>query len=134
MISNININLIVFDSVIFDKENKTMNILDGTKGIYSYKDIVRYAILNEKSKYRGKGEPFTALVPKGMGFTGFFVDQFLFVGIKISMNDGKILAIYISKEKTQVGTDQYIRDKKEAEKICEFLEKVVEKYQNKETD
>lgn len=121
-------NLVIFEDVIFDKENKTMKILSGSEGVYSYKDIVRCAVLNEKAKYKGKSEPFTALIPNGMGFTGFFIDYFLFVGIKVVMNDGKVLAIYISKQKTQVGTDQYIKERKEANEICEFINKIIKKY------
>ena len=32
---------------------------------YSYSDVVRVSVLNEKAKYKGKGVPFTAILPSG---------------------------------------------------------------------
>lgn len=37
------------------------------------------------------------------------------------MKDETILAIYVSKEKTMVNTNQYIKDRKVAEKIKEII-------------
>ena len=73
--------------------------------------------LNEKASKRGKQEPFLAVVPNGPLPAGIFSEPYLFVGLKIIMKDGTICAIYVSKEKTQVGTDQYKEDRKEAEAI-----------------
>lgn len=49
-----------------------------------------------------------------------------FVGVKIVLKDGTILAIYVSKEKTMVNTNQYIQDRKVAEKIKEVMKNVCE--------
>ena len=107
-----------FRSVIIDDNNRTFTILDGTKGEYKVDDILRDGIFNEKAKYKGTGVPFTAVIPRGPGAAGIFYSQ-LYVGLKITMKDESVLAIYVSQEQTQVGTDQYVRDDKEAKDIYE---------------
>ena len=42
--------------------NKQFSIPSDT---YSYSDVVRVSALNEKAKYKGKGVPFTAILPSG---------------------------------------------------------------------
>ena len=100
----------------FDDLNKQFAIESGT---YSYSDVVRVSVLNEKAK--GKGIPFTAILPSGPLPAGILQDPYLFVGVKVVLKDGTVLAIYISKEKTMVNTDQYIQDRKVAEKIKEII-------------
>lgn len=46
----------------FDDLNKQFAIESGT---YSYCDVARVSVLNEKAKYKGKGVPFTAILPSG---------------------------------------------------------------------
>ena len=41
--------------VKFDDSCKQFEILTGTQGKYSYDDVIRVAVLNEKAKYKGKG-------------------------------------------------------------------------------
>lgn len=120
----------IFNDVIFDKEKKTMKIIDGTVGTYHYPDIIRCAVLNEKASHRGKDVPFTAVVPRGMGISGILTEPYLYVGIKVIMKDETILAIYVSKEKTLIGTDQYTKDSKEANEIKSFIDKIIAKYQS----
>lgn len=105
----------------FDNLNKQFTIQSGT---YSYSDLVRVSVLNEKAKYKGKGIPFTAIVPSGPLPSGILQNPYLFVGVKVVLKDGTILAIYISKEKTMVNTNQYIQDRKVAEKIKEVMKDV----------
>lgn len=105
----------------FDDLNKQFAIESGT---YSYCDVARVSVLNEKAKYKGKGVPFTAILPSGPLPAGILQDPYLFVGVKVVLNDGTVLAIYISKEKTMVNTDQYIQDRKVAEKIKEVMKNV----------
>lgn len=114
-----------FDSVVFDDQNQAYTILDGTKGTYAYQDVARVSILNEKAKYKGKGVPFCAVLPSGPLPSGILSNPYLYVGVKIVLKDGSVLAIYVSKEKTMVNTDAYIRDWKNAEKIEKKLNKVV---------
>ena len=97
----------------------TFEIMDGTTGKYKMNDIDRCDILNEKASKRGLQEPFVALM--GVGATGIFQNPYLYVGIRIRMKDESMLAIYISEEKTQVGTDQYTKDRNEAIRIVKKL-------------
>ena len=46
----------------FDDLNKQFFIPSDT---YSYRDVVCVSVLNEKAKYKGKGVPFTAILPSG---------------------------------------------------------------------
>ncbi|MBU9895963.1 hypothetical protein KSW27_06990 [Holdemanella biformis] len=105
----------------FDDLNKQFAIESGT---YSYCDVARVSVLNEKAKYKGKGVPFTAILPSGPLPAGILQDPYLFVGVKVVLKDGTVLAIYISKEKMMVNTDQYIQDRKVAEKIKEVMKNV----------
>lgn len=107
----------------FDDLNKQFIIPSGR---YSYSDVVRVSVLNEKAKYKGKGIPFTAILPSGPLPSGILQDPYLYVGVKIILKDGTILAIYVSKEKTMVNTNQYIKDRKVAEKIKEVMKNVCE--------
>ena len=112
-----------FNCVMIDQEKNTFQILDGTKGTYSLDAISKVTILNEKASKKGKQEPFLALMPnKGLP-TGVLSDPYLFVGIQITLLSGEKLAIYVSKERTQVGTDQYEKDRQEANKIVSQLKK-----------
>ena len=113
-----------FRSVVFDSDNRMFTILDGTKGEYKVDDILRYGIFNEKAKYKGTGVPFTAVIPRGPGAAGLFYSQ-LYVGLKITLKDESVLAIYVSQEQTQVGTDQYVKDDKEAKAIYETIKKII---------
>lgn len=63
----------------FDDINKQFTIPSGT---YSYSDVVRVSVLNEKAK--GKGIPFTAILPSGPLPFGILQDPYLFVGVKVA--------------------------------------------------
>ena len=73
----------------FDDINKQFTIPSGT---YSYSDVVRVSVLNEKAK--GKGIPFTAILPSGPLPFG----------------------------------NQYIKDRKVAEKIKEVMKKKLNRF------
>lgn len=64
----------------FDDINKQFTIPSGT---YSYSDVVRVSVLNEEAKYKGKGVPFTAILPSGPLPSGILQDPYLFVGVKV---------------------------------------------------
>ena len=113
------------DYVKFDDSCKQFEILNGTQGKYSY-DVTRVSVLNEKAKYKGKGIPFTAVLPGGPLPSGLLQDPYLYVGVKIVLQNETVLAIYVSKEKTMVNTDQYIQDRKIAKKIEEVIKNVCE--------
>lgn len=103
--------------VKFDDSCKQFEIVTGIQGKYSYDDVIRVSVLNEKAKYKGKDVPFTAVLPGGPLPSGLLQDPYLYVGVKIVLKDETVLAIYVSKEKTMVNTDQYIQDRKIAKKI-----------------
>ena len=100
----------------FDDINKQFTIPSGT---YSYSDVVRVSVLNEKAK--GKGIPFTAILPSGPLPSGIQQNPYLFIGVKVVLKDETFLALYVSKEKTMVDTNQYIKDRMDAEKIKEVI-------------
>ena len=105
----------------FDDINKQFTIPSGT---YSYSDVVRVSVLNEKAK--GKGIPFTAILPSGPLPFGILQNPYLFVGVKVVLKDETILALYVSKEKMMVDTNQYIKDRMDAEKIKEVIKDMCE--------
>ena len=74
------------DYVKFDDSCKQFEILNGTQGKYSYDDVTRVSVLNEKAKYKGKGIPFTAVLPGGPLPSGLFQNPYLYVGVKIVLN------------------------------------------------
>ena len=112
--------------VQFDDSRKQFEILTGTQGKYSYDDVIRVSVLNEKAKYKGKGIPFTAVLPGGPLPSGLLQDPYLYVGVKIVLKNDTVLAIYVSKKRTMVNTDQYIQDRKIAKKIEGVIKDVCE--------
>ncbi len=114
------------DYIKFDDSRKQFEIITGRQGKYSYDDVIRVSVLNEKAKYKGKGIPFTAVLPGGPLPSGLLQDPYLYVGVKIVLKNETVLAIYVSKEKTMVNTNQYIQDRKIAKKIEEMIKNVCE--------
>ena len=107
-----------FSSIKIDFSNNAFQILNGTEGKYSLSEIERCVVLNEKAR---KQAPFLALMPSSGLPTGILSTPYLFVGIKIIMKDNRNLAVYVSKNKTQVGTEQYQKDNDEAKQIVKYL-------------
>ena len=121
--------LITFDSVIFDKEEKTFTILDGTIGTYSYKDILKCKMMAEDAKYRGKSDPFShAEAIGGYSLTPRYIQPNIYVGLYIEMKNKTKLAIYTSKEMTRENTLAFNKDKKEAEAIKKIIDTCIHKY------
>lgn len=121
--------LVKYDSIEFNKNDKTFTILNGSTGTYSYTEIVKCSVLNEDSKFRGKTDPFEHQVLGGTAFLSMLGEPSLYVGLKLTMKDNTVLGVYISKEKTFVNSDVYNKDREEAESIKMFIEKIIEKYQ-----
>lgn len=121
--------LVKYDSIEFNKNDKTFTILNGSTGTYSYTEIVKCSVLNEDSKFRGKTDPFEHQVLGGTAFLSMLGEPSLYVGLKLTMRDNTVLGVYISKEKTFVNSDVYNKDREEAESIKLFIEKIIEKYQ-----
>lgn len=117
-----------FESVVFDTDSKTMEIKNGTVGIYPYTEIEKVSVLNEEVKFRGKTPPFSHQVLGGTTFFTIFGGPSCYVGLKVTLKDGKILAIYVSDKIVSPGTDFYRQDHKKAEEIKAFIDKIIQKY------
>lgn len=117
----------IFKNIEFDLKNGTFTILNGTIGTYHLDEVLKCEVLNEKASLKGKQEPFVAIMPARGLPTGFLQSPYLYVGIKFKMKDKKILALYISDNKTQVGADQYMKDREQANRIKEFMDNVIDK-------
>lgn len=122
----------IFESVIFDKRDTSMIILDGTKGTYDYRKIKKCEILHEKARYRNKGEPFKHFIVTGVRIMvqANILERPFNVGLKITMKDGTILGIYTSKQSTRTQTDLHLKDYEEAEKIKALVDRIIEKYKD----
>lgn len=114
-----------FRSIVIDTENKTFEILDGTKGSYNIADIKECTVLNEHAKFRGETKPFFHQIIEGSTVIGLFQPQ-MYVGLKIEMKDDTILGVYVSLDPVLMQTDQQREDRKEAKKIKKILDKVRE--------
>ena len=119
---------IEFDSVSFDLEDKTFTVKNGSIGTYSYKDVLQCNIKNEDAKFKGKTKPFTHCVLYSPGQNCGFLERSIYTGLKLTMRDRQVLAIYVSKERTTLNTDLYRKDQEEAKKIQRLFEKAIHKY------
>ncbi|MEF2781558.1 MAG: hypothetical protein U0N20_00500 [Clostridium sp.] len=114
-----------YRSIIIDTDNKTFEVLDGTVGSYSISDIKKCSVLNEDAKARGNSKPFEHQVLGGVTFLSMAGEPSLYVGLKITMKDDQVIAVYVSEKKTQFNTDLYQKNKKEAEMLKQELEKLM---------
>ncbi len=111
-----------FQSVVFDDENKKLSILIVTCGDVAYSDIEKASIANEDAKFKGKSAPFAHQVLGGVTFMSIAAEPSLYVGIKLTLKDHSVRAIYISDIKTQFNTSIYQKDKEEADKILQLIQ------------
>lgn len=120
----------IFDEVIFDKRDKTMIILNGTKGTYDYRQIKKCEILNEAAHHKGKEEPFKHIIVAGVEWMtqANILERSFYVGLKITMKDNSVLGIYTCNQPTRVQTDIHIKGYNEAKQIKAFIDKIVRKY------
>lgn len=84
---------------------------------YLYSDILKCSIQNEDANFKGKTKPFTHTILDGTTFMAGAVEPMMYVGIKLTLRDGSVIPIYVSKEKVLFNSDMYLSDKKEAESI-----------------
>lgn len=113
--------------ICFNMDEETFQITNGTEGSWPWKNIRSCEVLNEEARFRGKTAPFQHRVYGGGTSMPIFAfgDPALYVGLKITMNDGQELAAYVSKKPVYHNTDPYFRDRKEAEKLAAALQKAV---------
>ena len=81
-----------FQSVVFDDENKKLSILIGSS------------------------------VLGGVTFMSIAAEPSLYVGIKLTLKDHSVRAIYVSDIKTQFNTSIYQKDREEAEEIQKLIQ------------
>ena len=67
-----------------------------------------------------------AILPSGPLPSGTLQNPYLFVGVKVVLKDETFLALYVSKEKTMVNMNQYIKNRMDAEKIKEVIKDMCE--------
>ena len=120
--------LVVFDSVIFDKKEKEMIILNDSKNIYDYRDIVKVSIVNHDAKYRNKDPECKHVILQGVTTMSLLSEPSFYVALKVEMMHDEIALIYVSKEKTVMNTDLYFKDKEKAIEIKEYILKIIDKY------
>lgn len=114
-----------FKCIHFDDDNKRCNILIGDKGTVNYSDISKINVLNQQASFKGETKPFTHRVLAGTTFLCGTMEPRFYVGLKITLKDGTIKAVYISDRKTGFNTDIYREDKEEADKIKKIIEKKI---------
>lgn len=117
--------VIVFPEVEFDDHNQTMTIINGTAGTYPYKDIKECIIANESAKHHGKSEPFAVTVATSPLPVGLFTERAFYVGLKITLADDTVVAIYTSKTATRNNTDLHKSDTQAAKKIKKVIDRII---------
>ena len=121
----------VFDSVIIDQEDKTFTVLDGSVGTYALEDIKHIQILGEHARKRGKTPPFTYMVLLANHYRTAIFEPSFYVGLKIDMKNGDVIAIYLSKKKTYSCTDVARKAMAEGEKIRKIMKKYIKTEEEK---
>ena len=114
-----------YKCVQFDFDANTMELLNGTVGIYNLDDIDKCSVMNEEAKFKGKSKPFSHQVLGGTTFFTTLGEPRIYVGLKITLKNGDILAIYTSENPTGINTDQYHKDRALAQKIETIIKEKV---------
>lgn len=115
----------ISEYVLFDYDNRIMKVLNGSCGEYSFDDIKECVILNERAKYHGKKEPFYVTVSTSPLPVGLFTERSFYVGLKITLKNDKIIAIYTSKTATRANTDLHLNDTKVAKLIKKEIDEII---------
>ena len=89
--------------------------VDGKRCLYS--DILKCSIQNEDANFKGKTKPFTHTILGQTPFMAGAIEPMMYVGIKLTLKDGTVLPIYVSKKKVLLNSDMYLSDLKEAKSI-----------------
>ena len=89
--------------------------VDGKRCLYS--DILKCSIQNEDANFKGKTKPFTHTILGQTPFMAGAKEPMMYVGIKLTLKDGTVLPIYVSKKKVLLNSDMYLSDLKEAKTI-----------------
>lgn len=78
-----------------------------------YSDILKCSIQHEDANFKGKTKPFTHTILGQTPFMAGAIEPMMYVGIKLTLKDGTVLPIYVSKKKALLNSDMYLSDLKE---------------------
>lgn len=118
----------VFKNLLFDTDTKTFTITKGSVGTYSYMDITKCSVLYEDSKFSGKTSMFSHQSIGGRGVNSFNSGAKVYAGIRFVMKNEEMLYVYISDAPNLINTFDFFDDQKEAQKIKEYVQKIIKKY------
>ena len=114
-------------NVIFDEERQSFQILSGSKGIYSMKDVRKCQIVFEDAKYYGRTKPFSHKLLIS-SFESFFVTiRDVYVGIELELKSKEKVYVYISNIKQKHHSDAFKADVKVAETLKEKFKLIISK-------
>ena len=76
--------------ILFDLQNQTIQIFDGSIGTYTYKDIIKSQILYEHAPYKGKSKMFSHRVLISTFNNSLFIEmKKVYIGIEIKLLNAK---------------------------------------------
>ena len=116
--------------ILFDPQNQTIQIFDGSIGTYTYKDIIKSQILYEHAPYKGKPKMFSHRVLISTFNNSLFIEmKKVYIGIEIKLLNKDPVYVYISKEPVIQHNQQFKEDLKRAKQIVQKLKKIAQKNQ-----
>lgn len=116
--------------ILFDPQNQTIQIFDGSIGTYTYKDIIKNQILYEHAPYKGKSKMFSHRVLISTFNNSLFIEmKKVYIGIEIKLLNKDPVYVYISKEPVIQHNQQFKEDLKRAKQIVQKLKKIAQKNQ-----
>lgn len=122
-------NIITLKNVTFNKNDKTFTILKGDQGTYPYTKISKCQILFEDNRFSKKTSPFTHNILVASFQPINMLEGKVLAGIRILMNDGSKLHIYVSDEPIVIRSNKFFDDEAHAKAIKELIDKIIKKYQ-----
>lgn len=107
-------------NVIFDEERQTFQILSGSKGIYSMKDVRKCQIVFEDAKFHNEEKPFPLdhrILVTSYDF--WWVNRKVYIGLEIELKDSKKLYVYVSNDAKIQNSDAFKKTMHLAQQIKE---------------
>lgn len=118
-----------FKNLQFNTNDKTFDILHGSKGKYDYTKIKKCSLKCEDAQYKGKSEPFSHQVLTGMFNYSMMHPGLLFVGIIFTLKNDEKIYLYITDNAVQLNSIAFHEDMNEGKEIVDFTNKIIKKYQ-----
>ena len=117
-----------FLDLTFNLTDKTFIIHEGDVGVYDYRQIKKCAVVYEDAKFTDKTEKFKHLVIINTAIIRPAYMRYVCTGIRFTMKNGQVMYAYLSKQKLSQLSIQFDKEKKEAEAIKKFCDKIIAKY------